>query len=169
MSSQLQDRTHPVAAFAGRLSARLDELADVSAWTMRHDEQRQALKALAKAEAQLTALRMRVLAVADRSGATEASGAATAADWVAIETRQVRRVARAELHLAEALARHQTLACRCAAGDVNPAQARAIVTALNRLPARGDYTVSEAQREAAEEHLVGLAAHHDAKALAILG
>ena len=54
-------------------------------------------------------------------------------------------------------------------GRVNTAQARAIVAALDRLPATGEFAVSTEQRHAAETHLVALADHHDAKALRILG
>src|SRR5688500_17733572 len=107
MSSQPMDRAHPVAEFAGRLSARLDQLADVATWTMRPEEQWAALKDLAKAEAQLTALRLRVLGEADRSGATDARAAASAADWLAVETRQTRLAARSDQKLSKALEQHE--------------------------------------------------------------
>ena len=61
------------------------------------------------------------------------------------------------------------LAAALDTGDVNTAQARAIVTALDRLPTTGEFAVDPDQRLKAEAHLVGLAAHHDAKALAVLG
>ena len=54
-------------------------------------------------------------------------------------------------------------------GQVNLAQSRAIVAALDRLPRTGAFAVTAEQRLAAETHLVGLAAHHDAKELRILG
>ncbi len=53
--------------------------------------------------------------------------------------------------------------------QVNLAQSRAIVAALDRLPRTGTYAVTAEQRLAAENHLVELAAHHDAKELRILG
>src|SRR4029078_1303504 len=65
--------------------------------------------------------------------------------------------------------RHDVLSSAMAEGKVNTAQARAIVAALDRLPATADFAVSTEQRGAAEEHLVGLAEQHDAKALRILG
>jgi hypothetical protein len=55
------------------------------------------------------------------------SGAGTAADWVAIETRQVRREARSDLRLAEKVKQLEVLASAMAAGRVNVAQGRAIV------------------------------------------
>jgi hypothetical protein len=163
------DRSHPVAEFAGRLSARLDQLASTPVWSMTPAEQRATLRDLATAEAQLGALRLRVLAEADRSGATTDSGAATAADWVAGETRQTRITARADLNLARALEDHPVLAESLAHGQANPAQARAIVKALDRLPHSGEFAMSAEQRTRAEAHLVRLAADHDAKALGILG
>ena len=97
------------------------------------------------------------------------SGAGSAADWVAIETRQVRREARADLRLAEQVEQHQVLASAMTAGRVNLAQGRAIVASLERLPRTGQFAVSAEQRTAAETHLVELAEQHDAKALRVLG
>ena len=169
MSSQLMDRAHPVTEFAGRLSARLDQLADVATWTMRPEEQRTALKDLAKAEAQLAALRLRVLCEAERSGATASQAATSAADWLAVETRQTRLAARSDQKLSKALEKHQELAAALGAGRANLAQARAIVKALDRLPTSGEFAVTSEQRQQAEEHLVGLAADYDAKVLSMLG
>jgi hypothetical protein len=123
MSSQLPDRSHPVIEFAGRLSARLDQPADISTWTMRPEEQRQALKDLAKAETQLT----------------------------------------------KALEQHQGLADAMGRGRVNQAPARAIVKALEKLPATGQFAITPGQRARAEAHLIALAADHDAQALTLLG
>ena len=169
MSNQQLDRSHPVNEFARACSARLDQLADVSTWTMRPEQQRAALTDLAKAEAQLITLRLRVLGEAERSGATAAHAAATAADWVAVETRQTRIAARSDLNLSRALDQHSALAAALAAGRANIAQARVIVKALDRLPSAGEFAVSQEQRVQAEEHLVGLAEVHDAKALQVLG
>ena len=142
MSSHPVDRLHPVADFAHRLVERLESLGSVTVWSMPAEDQRDALTTLARAEAQLQALRLRVLAEADRSGATTETGAPSAADWVAIETHQVRRDARADLRLAEKLETHPQLAAAMTAGAVNTAQARAIVTALDRLPSTGQFAVS---------------------------
>ena len=169
MSSQPVDRVHPVLDFAQRASARLTELASVPVWSVRDVEHRETLVALARAGNQLDALRLRVLAEADRSGATDAVGAGSAADWVAVATRQVRTEARAELRLARGFEDYAVLAAGCEAGEVNLAQARAIATAIDRLPTAGEFAVTAEQRRLAEEHLVALAAHHDAKDLAVLG
>ena len=169
MSSQPIEHLHPVLDFAQRLVSRLDSLADAPLMSMRPEDKRAALVTLAQGRAQLDALALRLLADAERSEATVESGAGTAADWVAIETRQVRREARADLRLAEKVEKHEVLAAAMAAGRVNLAQGRAIVASLERLPRTGQFAVSLEQRAAAEAHLVELAAEHDAKALRILG
>jgi hypothetical protein len=172
MSSQPNDpgnRVHPVADFGPRLCSRLEFLATTPTWSMTPQETRQALRDIARGQAELEALRLRVLLEADRSGATDEAGAQDAAAWVAVETRQVRREARSDLRLAKQLDQHPLLETAMTSGRVNPAQARVIVTALDRLPTSGDFAVSMEQRAAAEEHLVGLAERHDAQALATLG
>ena len=169
MSSQPTGRSHPVRTFARQVSGRLDDLATVPTWSMAPAEQRDTLVDLARAEAQLTTLRQRVLAEAQRSGATDQHAAATAADWVAVTTRQTRIAARSDLKLAKALDQHPALTTALGTGGANIAQARVIIKALDRLPATGEYAVSGEQRTHAEEHLVGLAADHDAKTLALLG
>jgi hypothetical protein len=134
MSSQPVDRLHPVVELAERLAQRLDSLAETPLCSMTPEEQRRALTALTADEARLTALKLRLLAEADRSEATAASGAASAADWLAVETRQVRREARSDLRLAARLEDHPVLSAAMGRGQVNPAQARAIVASLERLP-----------------------------------
>src|SRR6478736_1639799 len=146
MSSQPVDRLHPVLDFAHRLRERLDSVARVPLWSMTQEQQREALTTLAQARAQLEALELRLLAEADRSGATTDTGAGTAADWLATEARQVRRDARSDLRLAQALERHDVLSAAMAEGRVNTAQARAIVAALDKLPTTGEFAVTAEQR-----------------------
>jgi hypothetical protein len=169
MSSQPIEHHHPVADFTDRLSTRLDALADVPVSSMTQSEQREVLVKLAKCHAQLEAIQLKVLAHAELSEATVDTGAATAADWLAIETCQVRRDARSELKLAQKLDHHDILSSAMARGEVNLAQARAIVASLDQLPTRGEFATSPEQRTAAEAHLVKLAADHDAKQLRYLG
>ena len=117
MSSQPVDRLHPVLDFAHRLRERLDSVAKVPLWSMTSEQQREALTTLAQAQAQLDALKLRLLAEADRSGATTETGAGTAADWIAVETRQVRRDARSDLRLAQAIEGHDVLSAAMAEGQ----------------------------------------------------
>ena len=167
--SQSTRRTHPVHEFARALTGRLEALGDTPVWSMRPEDRRETLLDLARAETELAAHRLRVLAEADRSGDTDHTGAWTVADWIAVETRQVRRDARSDLKLARSLDSHGRLGEAMAAGVVNVDQARAIVRALDRLPASGDFAVTPGHVASAEAHLVDLAAHHDAKELARLG
>ncbi|ROR93060.1 HNH endonuclease signature motif containing protein [Nocardioides aurantiacus] len=164
--------THPLADFTTRLRTRLDQLTATSArpvWAMEAAEQRQVLTDLATATAQLEALRLQVLAEADRSGATGAEASASAAEWVAHHTRQRRVHARSDLKFAHALEHHTATSTAMATGVVNPDQARVIVRSVDRLPICGEFAVDDEQRTAAEQHLVALARHHDAKELEVLG
>ena len=168
MSSQPTD-LHPVVDFGERLTTRLDDLADVPLLSMPPEDKRRALATIAKGEAQLAYLKLRLLVDAEESGATADASAGSAADWLAVVSRQVRRDARSDLKLATKLEHHELLSAGMAAGQVNPAQARAIVAAVERLPRSGEFAVTAEQRRQAEEHLVALAAEHDAKALRVLG
>src|SRR6478609_7079642 len=122
MSSQPVDRLHPVLDFPPRLRERLASVAQPPLWSMKAEEQREALIALRHAKAQLEALELRLLAEADRSGATTETGANTAADWIAVETRQVRREARSDLRLAQGVEGHDVLSVAMSEGRVNTAQ-----------------------------------------------
>ena len=169
MSSQPIEHLHPVLDFAQRLVARLDSLADAPLMSMRPEDKRAALVALARGRAQLEALALRLLVDAERSEATVESGAGSAADWVAVETRQVRREARADLRLAEKVQTHEVLAAAMTrAGSTSPRPARSW-RRWSGSRGTGQFAVSAEQRAAAETHLVELAAEHDAKALRVLG
>ncbi|KQT91621.1 hypothetical protein ASG49_11510 [Marmoricola sp. Leaf446] len=175
MRDQVETPTsgHPLAEFTTRLRDRLDALTDPAqsrpVWALDAAEQRHVLTELAAATAQLEALRLQVLAEADRSGATGAEASASAAEWVASQTRQRRSHARSDLKLARSLEQHQPTASGLAAGVVNADQARVIVRSVDRLPIDGDFAIDPDRRLAAEHHLVALARHHDAKDLEVLG
>ena len=169
MTSQPDAPLHPVVELVDRLKIGLDKLVDQPLFTLTPAEQKHALKMLAEDEAQLAALKLRLLAHVEETGATADASAGSAADWLAVQARQIRRDARSDLKLAQKLEHHDLLAAAMSVGQVNPAQARAIVAALERLPRTGEFAVSAEQRTHAEAHLVALAAHHDAKELRILG
>src|ERR1700742_4968781 len=88
---------HPVAAFADRLNARLDDVGQMGLTTMRPLEKREALVALAVARAKAETLSLRLLAEADAAQVCLGDGAADAGGYVAKETRQTRRDARRDL------------------------------------------------------------------------
>ena len=89
--------------FVGSLSGALDRLAGTSTWSMTPDEQREALVELARAEARLSELRLRVLVQADRDDVGADSGATSTPAWLAHATRTGRTAAFADLHLARKL------------------------------------------------------------------
>src|SRR5215211_79167 len=96
-------------------------------------EQRTGLVALARAEARIGELRLRVLAAADRADIAAQSAATSTGAWLGEHTRTTRTTrsqAHADLHLAQALATRGALA----AGALNPTHARVIVRALDHLP-----------------------------------
>ena len=130
---------------------------------------RTALRRLATARAKFDALQLRLLADAEATEACTETGAATAAGWLAVETRQTRLATRSDLTLATRLETLPLLAAGMAAGEVNTAQTRAIVNALDQLPTRGEHAVSAGQLVQAEAHLVELAATYDADELKASG
>ncbi len=90
--------THPIVACAFDLSWLLKAVADVNPTFMSTEDKACALKGLARVEAQVAELRLRVLAdagdVADQTAAKDAAG------WLAQQTRVRFDVARADLALA---------------------------------------------------------------------
>ena len=169
MSSQPVDHLHPVLDFAHRLRERLDSVAKVPLWSMRPDEQREALTTLAQAEAQLDALKLRLLAEADRSGATTETGANTAADWLAVESAAgtPRRPLRPPPRRSPGPVRRARRGDGRRPGQHRPGPRHRGRTrqAAHHRRVRGQHRATAGRRD----HLVALAEHHDAKALRILG
>jgi hypothetical protein len=157
---------HPIAWFASRVHGVLDGLAGAAAWSMTPEEQRTSLVQLARAEARLAELRLRVLAAADLADVGAQAAATSTAAWVAQHTRQTRPGAAADVRLAKQLdGSYAATRVAVADGRVDIEQARVIVRSVEALPV----STTEADRKRAEAHLVELAADHDARALRILG
>jgi len=157
--------THPVLACVESVEASLKAVADVSPTFMTTPDKRAALLGLARVEAQLVALRLRVMAAAD--DLAEAEGARDIAALVTHHTRGDEGTGRRELRLAESLDRRWALVGDAlGAGEVNLAQAFVIVRALEVLPA-DEVGVEVLAR--AEAHLVAEAAHHGPRRLRLLG
>src|SRR3954454_18798266 len=150
---------HPIVAFSARLAAALDRLADAPAWAMTPEGGRHVPVQLAASAARLSELGLRVLAAADRDNVGTVNASATTGAWYAAATRTTRPAAHADVTLALALdsefgATREALA----AGRVDTAQARVIVRAVTALPDQVDLE----DRRVAEQHLIGLAAVHEA-------
>jgi hypothetical protein len=160
------DEGHPIVWFGARVHQVLDDLTDIPAWSMTAAEQRTALVDLARAEARVSELRLRVLAAADRNDIAAESAATSTTAWLASHTGITRGEAHADLRLARALDGDFQLTRRAlAAGHLNQAQAHVIVRAVGALPPGIDSTL----RERAEKQLVTDADDHDAAALKMLG
>ena len=140
---------HPIVACASDLSGLLKAVADVNPTFMSTEDKACALKGLARVEAQVAELRLRVLA--DAGDVAAGTAARDAAGWLAQHTHARFDAARADLALAGALdRRYPTLAAALRAGDANVAQARVIVRAMDALPD----TVHADTVSRAEAHLV---------------
>ncbi|GAA4371333.1 hypothetical protein GCM10023146_20550 [Nocardioides caricicola] len=142
--------------------ADLDTVTDSSVWSMDAAATAATLVALTRAEARLAELKARVAAHADDLHIGQEVGASSAASWLAHTTHTTRAAAAGTVKLGHALEAHPMTRDALARGDVLLEQARVIVHAVDLLPADADTDRSEA-------HLLAEAAHHDAKALRVLG
>ncbi len=165
MSSTLDRHVHPVLACADTIEGALKDSADVQVVFMDPADKRSALLRLARLEARLTALRLRLMAASDDVALAE--GARDVAALMATRTRGDYSENRRDLALAEALDRRWPgVAAGLAAGDLNVAQAQVITHALDELPS--DKLPAEVLRDA-EAHLVARAAEFGPRELRALG
>ncbi len=166
-STPLVERVDPVHGFAGRALAALDQIADAPGWAMTPAEQAETLVELGQLAARLTELRWRVLAGANRNEVGTKDGSTSTAAWLAARTRENRARCNGELRGARLLdeARFAPTRAAFAAGSLTEDQVWVILRAIEDLPAE---EVTSEQRTAAQEHLIGLAGEHDAKALRVL-
>ncbi|WP_243057081.1 HNH endonuclease signature motif containing protein [Nocardioides sp. SR21] len=147
------------------VQSELDAVADASVWSMDAAETADTLVALTRVEAKLAELKARVAAHADDLRVGQEVGASSAASWLAHTTRTTRPAAAGTVRLGHALEEHPQTRDALAHGEVLLEQARVIVHAVDQLPD----DIDRALVAKAEAQLVAEAAHHDAKALRILG
>ncbi len=165
MSSTFDRCTHPVLACADAIEAALKDSADVQVMFMDPDDKRAALLRLARLDAQLAALRFRVMAASDDLALAE--GARDVAALLTQHTLTDFGTNRRDLALAEALDQRWALVgAGLGQGDLNVAQARVITRALEELPTD---KVSADLLSKAEAHLVAQAAHFGPRELRVLG
>ena len=166
MSSTL-DRAvpHPVLACVNAMGVALKDTVDVQVAFMDPADKRAALVELTRLEAQLSALKLRVMAVSDDVALAE--GARDVGALLTHDTRTDFAANRRDLALAEALDRRWThVADALAQGELNMAQAAVIARALEELPTA---KVSADLLARAEAHLVAEAAHFGPRELRVLG
>ncbi len=154
---------HPIIECAADLSQALKDVASVEPTFMSVPEKEAALVALTEARSQLDGLTLRVLAESD--DVATARGMRDPATWLAVETRTTSRAARRDLALARALVHHPGVGDGLAAGVLRAEQAKAIVDAVDALPAR----VSDDVRDRARSTMLSMALEHDARDLARIG
>jgi hypothetical protein len=158
-----------VLAFARAVDAAFDRLGDAPAWAMTPAEQREALLVLDRVNSRLAELNLRVLLAADRNQVGQHDGATSTSGWLADKTHQTRPRCSTALRLAEALDGEFTATSNALRnGRVNPAQAKAIVKAVEALVADHDDLPVDI-RARAEAHLLDLAGRFDAAELTRLG
>jgi hypothetical protein len=156
--------SHPVLRCADALESALKDVADVDPAFMPTDDKKAAVVRLAKAEAMLKELQLRVRASAD--DVAEDDGARDLSEWMAHHARQDRGQARREQRLAEGLdERWHLVAAWMRQGAVNPEQAHVITRALDKLPEHVDEDI----KTRAEERLVAEAEHFGPRELKVMG
>ncbi|WP_310961650.1 HNH endonuclease signature motif containing protein [Nocardioides terrisoli] len=155
---------HRLVRFVAAVDEAVDKVAGVEPVFLTTTEKQSVLVGLRRVQDRLAGLGLRVLAVAD--DVAEESGDRDAAVWLAHVTRTERSPNSRDLRLGEALERRWTrLGVALGEGSVNLAQARVVAQALEELPGDLDPGILVE----AEEHLIGLAADHRPRELAVLG
>ena len=135
------------------LTDSLATMGDLDVSALGAEEQARLLRALARAESRLAGMRLRLLAAADRAQTAQRSGASSTGHWAASLTRADAATAHREVGLARSLEVLPTTRSALADGDVSPAHAAVISSALDRLPTG----VTPGQRGEVETSLVARA------------
>lgn len=143
--------SHPILAAASVIDEALKAVADTNPAFMATADKAEALRELTRIESRVAELRLRVLV--DASDVAESTGARSAADWLADATHGRFEDARADLFLATALDRRWiALGAAVREGRVTTVQARAVVRALDDLPAEVPTDVLDRAEAALIEH-----------------
>ncbi|MEN8704525.1 MAG: DUF222 domain-containing protein, partial [Nocardioides marinisabuli] len=156
---------HPIGSAVARAHAVLDEVVEVSAWSMSQAETAQALVEVARLEARWGEVRSRLLEHADAVAVQERNASPSLAVWHSNVTRSTKRESFRQVRLAEGLARHVLVREALGRGDLIGEQASVICASLDALPDDLDPAVLEQATTA----LIEFAQVHDAKALRVLG
>ena len=164
MTAQTHPR-HQVSRAVAALEAALDDVADASLWSMPTDETAEVLVRLTRVAARVAELETRLATHAGTVGVAEQVGATSVANWWAHQTRITHAEAHRKTRLAAGLEHHLPVHDALKTGELLVDQAAVIIKAVEDLPDHVDPEL----RDRAEAHLVGEAAHYDAKALATLG
>ncbi|MCW2763022.1 MAG: endonuclease [Marmoricola sp.] len=151
------DTGHPVLVGLGEIEEALDRMLTGAATPLTGDYA-MAVTRLERISRRVEAVKLKLLAGADRAGTAADGGFTGTESWVARHTTVSRTTAAREVILAkELMSGHDATATALDEGLVSPAHAAVIVRADQQLPAG----VSEAQRRIVEEALVHKAQRFD--------
>lgn len=153
------DGGHPVVAGVAALHRLLDGL-DVSE-PLAAGDYAGIVADVDRALIRLQAVKLRLLAAADRARVASLSGMADTGAWLAGQTRATGSAAAAEVALAAALEALPATAAALESAEISPAHAAVIAQAMARLPVG----LSPEERRTVEESLVELARALDPAAL----
>ena len=158
-------RTHPIASFACRVNARLDELAGLDALYTSVGEKKAALLDLERARHRLAGLQAQIMAGAGE--VTEDGAHRTVADFLSSQASADRGPLVALEKLGQALdERFAVLAAAVADGRVSIPKAQVLIKALDLLRSEEDVTTEVLA--SAEAHLVSMAPDFTTAQLRIL-
>lgn len=161
-----EERVHPIVGFTRALGAALDRALVHDPVFLTPEDKRTVLVELAREQARLEALSLRVLAAADRDDVGAESGAVSTAAWLSHATRVDRSEAARRIRLANSLEReHPVAAAGLADGAYSSSHAAVISQSLADLPV--DLGVDVLDR--AEQTLVAEARHLTPKQLRTVG
>lgn len=138
---------------AAAVLSSLDALAEVDVTGMTGVEQAGMLALLGRAEAKVSAIRLRLLAAAEKAGTPRAAGAASTGQWAARAGNADQPAAHRQATLARSLVRRPATARALEEGLISERHAEVIVRATRLLPD----SVTEAQRATVEADLVAKA------------
>ena len=166
-TASTKHRGHPITVAASEMHEVLDTLIDASTWSMNPDQTRATLPELSRLRARVAELELRVAAHGEKNKVGDDSGASSTANWWAHATKATRAAAHRDERLAKALDSdlHEPVRRALAAGDLLVDQAGVIVRGMDALPDEAEAWVAPK----AQQWLLDQAAHHDAKALRVLG
>ncbi len=145
----------------GLLLRCLDALGEVELSALSGSDQADLLRLLARAESKMCAIKMKLLAAAEKAGTARACGAAGTGQWAASVTNGDQATAHRQVGLAAGLTERTTTAQALADGALTAEHAEVIVRATRQLPE----TVTDVQRDEVEAALVIKATKLPPKAL----
>jgi hypothetical protein len=167
----VEERSNAVHEFAGAAHRALDRVSGTPGWSLTLAEQEETLAELDRIVTRLVELKSRVVALADLNDIGAEHGHCSTASWLAASTKQNRSRCNGDVALARLLDQpvYSAIQQAMATAAVNPDQAWVILRCLEDLPTQGeDAEVTPEQLQAAQHHLIGLAADYDAKTLRML-